>query len=73
MANSMTFNSKEVIHKKIMRYWRKKGKRMTKKVIRYDCRQSLAKQRFRYQGRFIKKAELEMLDRDQIYDPSLTH
>ena len=34
-------------------------------------RQNLAKQRFRFQGRFITKAEMEQLDRDQIYDPSL--
>ena len=54
-----------------MRYWLKKGKRITRKQIRYDCRQSLAKQRFRFQGRFITKAEMEQLDRDQIYDPSL--
>ena len=54
-----------------MRYWLKKGKRITKKQIRYDCRQNLAKQRFRFQGRFITKAEMEQLDRDQIYDPSL--
>ena len=53
------FNSKEVIKKKIMRYWLKKGKRITKKQIRYDCRQNLAKQRFRFQGRFITKAEME--------------
>lgn len=54
-----------------MRYWLKKGKRITKKCIRYDCRQNLAKQRFRFQGRFITKAEMEQLDRDQIYDPNL--
>ena len=47
-----------------MRYWLKKGKRITRKQIRYDCRQSLAKQRFRFQGRFITKAEMEQLDRD---------
>ena len=69
---STTFNSKEVINKKIMRYWHKKGKRITKKQIRYDCRQNLAKARFRYQGRFITKAEMEQLDRNEIYDPNLT-
>jgi hypothetical protein len=31
----------------------------------------LAKQRFRHQGRFIKKEDREKLDPDQIYDPNI--
>ena len=38
--------------------------------MRYGCRQNLAKQRFRYQGRFIKREELEKLDPSEIYDPN---
>ena len=56
---------------KILRYWKKKhGNRSTHKKVRYGCRQNLAKQRFRYQGRFIKKEEMAKLDPSEIYDPS---
>lgn len=37
--------------------------------MRYNCRQNLANQRFRHQGRFIKKEELEKFDLNEIYDP----
>lgn len=56
---------------KIKRYWLKKRLRCSqKKKVRYGCRQNLAKQRFRHQGRFITKEEMEKLDPDQIYDPN---
>ncbi len=38
--------------------------------VRYGCRQNLANQRFRHQGRFIKKEELDKLDPTDIYDPN---
>lgn len=56
---------------KIRAYWHKKQMRCTRKKVRYNCRQNLAKQRFRHQGRFITKEEMEKLDPDQIYDPNV--
>ena len=65
----------DVRNAKILNFWAKKAKRQqshTQNVqkVRYGCRQNLAKQRYRHQGRFIKKEELDRLDPDQIYDPS---
>ena len=58
---------------KIRKYWWKKQLRTTRKKVRYNCRQNLAKQRFRHQGRFITKEEMEKLDPDQIYDPNVSY
>lgn len=49
---------------KVYRYWEKKARRTSQKKVRYGCRQSLAKQRFRHQGRFITKEERDKLDPD---------
>lgn len=56
---------------KVRKYWLKKHRRITAKKVRYGCRQNLARQRFRFQGRFITKAEMEKLDPEQIYDPNV--
>ena len=56
---------------KIYRYLIKKERRCNQKKVRYGCRQNLAKQRYRHQGRFITKEEKEKLDPDQIYDPNM--
>jgi len=63
--------STERRNEKIRNYWTKKARRTSQKIVRYGCRQNLAKQRFRHQGRFIKKEEMEKLNRDQIYDPNV--
>jgi len=74
-SRSRSNKSMDVRNAKILNFWAKKAKRqqsLNKSVqkVRYGCRQNLAKQRYRHQGRFIKKEELEKLDPDQIYDPS---
>ena len=75
VENSSNYNYSraqvEIRNEKIRNYWAKKARRTSKKKVRYGCRQNLAKQRFRHQGRFIKKEEMDKLDPDQIYDPNV--
>ena len=70
-SSSVYSNINEVRNNKIKKYWLKKQHRVNQKQVRYGCRQNLARQRFRHQGRFITKKEMEQLDPDQIYDPNL--
>lgn len=56
-------------YNKILHFWKKKSNRNSQKKVRYGCRQNLANQRFRHQGRFIKREELEKLDPMDIFDP----
>ena len=72
-SSSVYSNVDDARNAKIRRYWQKKQSRLNKKTVRYGCRQNLAKQRFRYQGRFITKKEMELLGPDAIYDPSSKH
>ena len=58
---------------KIRTYWHKKHLRCSERKVRYNCRQNLAKQRFRHQGRFITREEMEKLDPEQIYDPNVRY
>ena len=71
-ANSLgsSAHAIETKNTKIKAYWMKKARRTSEKKVTYRCRQSLAKQRFRYQGRFIKKEELDKLDPNEIYNPN---
>ena len=70
-SSSVYSNINEARNNKVKRYWAKKQNRVNQKTVRYGCRQNLARQRYRYQGRFITKKEMEMLDAEQIYDPNL--
>ena len=70
MVRSARMIREAAILLKIRNYWIKKHRRCTQKKVRYNCRQNLAKQRFRHQGRFITREEMEKLDPDQIYDPN---
>ena len=70
-SSSVYSNLNEMRNNKVRRYWLKKQHRINQKTVRYGCRQNLAKQRFRHQGRFITKAEMEQLDPEQIYDPNM--
>ena len=70
-SSSVYSNINEARNNKVKRYWAKKQNRVNQKTVRYGCRQNLARQRYRYQGRFITKKEMEMLDTEQIYDPNL--
>lgn len=72
-SSTVYSNVDDARNAKIRRYWLKKQNRLNKKTVRYGCRQNLAKQRFRYQGRFITKKEMELLGPDVIYDPSSKH
>ena len=63
-SSSVYSNKNEVRNSKIKKYWLKKQYRVNQKQVRYGCRQNLAKQRFRHQGRFITKKEMEQLDPD---------
>ena len=69
-SSSVLSNANDARNAKIKKYWLKKQHRINRKTVRYGCRQSLAKQRFRHQGRFITRKEMEQLDPDAIYDPS---
>ena len=67
----MSSSQQKSYNSKVNRYWEKKISRSNHKQVRYGCRQNLAKQRFRHQGRFIKKEDRDKLDPDQIYDPNV--
>lgn len=45
---SLTSSQRLAQNARINRYWEKKACRSTQKKVRYDCRQNLAKQRFRH-------------------------
>lgn len=45
----------------IARFQDKRTRRVWNKKIRYGCRKSLADRRLRVKGRFVKRAEQEML------------
>ena len=70
-SSSVYSNVNEARNNKVKRYWAKKQNRINQKTVRYNCRQNLARQRYRYQGRFITKEEMEKLAPEQIYDPNL--
>lgn len=53
---------------KVQRYLEKKKLRKGKCKVRYECRQGLAHQRFRYQGRFIKYEDLYKFKHKCIID-----
>lgn len=55
MVGMLTVKQREV---KVKNYLLKKLKRNSKNNVRYKCRQNLAKQRFRFQGRFVKLEDL---------------
>lgn len=63
-SSSVYSNLNEVRNNKVRKYWLKKQHRINQKTVRYGCRQNLARQRFRHQGRFITKKEMEQLDAD---------
>jgi Spy/CpxP family protein refolding chaperone len=53
---------------KLKNYLEKKRKRNSKNKVRYHCRQSLANQRFRFQGRFVKLEDLPTIGERLIVD-----
>jgi len=72
-ACSMKMAKDAAVLVKIRRYWFKKQLRCSEKRVRYNCRQNLAKQRYRHQGRFITREEMEKLDPELIYDPNVRY
>lgn len=48
----------------IARFNRKRSRRVWNKKIRYNCRKSLADRRLRVKGRFVKRAEQELLAKE---------
>ena len=61
---------------KVLKYWEKKKQRINRNHVRYHCRQDLAQNRFRYQGRFISKEQMQKImelegGQDEIYDPKM--
>lgn len=68
-SDKSDLNKNEARHEKIIRFWNKKLHKINVSKVRYGCRQNLANQRFRYQGRFIKREELDKLNPTEVYDP----
>lgn len=53
---------------KIEAYLLKKRKRLGNSTVKYHCRQNLAKERFRFQGRFVRLEDLPMHGKHLIID-----
>lgn len=65
MVGMLTLEQRKV---KVGNYLMKKANRNTHSNVRYKCRQNLANQRFRFQGRFVKLEDLPSHGKHLIID-----